>query len=168
MEFLGNILPFIIFVLLAINKTKKTAQKNKPAEKGTLAPETYPRPVEQKMRKPAIGKDFKSIGEMLRREINTAIDEMMEGKKISRHNKGQLHKTERELENETAAEQYIGAEKEKFRKVIETPGAQIKGEIGDHIYKDEIGSKHTPIRKQELVRGIILSEVLGKPKVLKR
>lgn len=167
MEFLGNILPFIIFVLLAINKTKKTAQKNKPAEKPTLAQEAYPRPVEQKMRKPAIGKDFKGMGEILRREINTAIDEMMEGKKISPHHKGHLHKTEKALENETTVEQYIGAEKEKICKAIETPAVQVKGAIGDHIYKDEINSKHAPIRKHELVRGIILSEVLGKPKALK-
>ncbi|AOT68523.1 hypothetical protein [Geosporobacter ferrireducens] len=168
MEFLGNILPFLIFILVVISKTKKTAQKTKPAARKNVSQEIRPNVNEQRTKKTVISKDFKNIGEMLRKEINTAIEEMMDGKKVSPHHKRDLHKATSGLADERIVEQYIDDEREKFEKTIETPGIQVKGEIGDIISGNEIGGKDMPIQRDELVRGIILSEILGKPKSIKR
>ena len=168
MEFFGNILPFLIFILIVISKTKKNTQRTKPAEKRNLSQEVNPRPLEQRMKKAVGNRDYRNIGDMLRQEINTAIGELMEGKKGSPQHKIDPLEDPKELEDEDIIEQYIEAEKERFQKKIETRGIQVDGGISDTIGEKEIGRRIKPIRNDEMVRGIILSEVLGKPKSLKR
>ncbi len=168
MEFFGNILPFLIFILIAISKMQKKTQRAKPAEKRNLSQEVNPSPLEQRMKKAVGNRDYKNIGNMLRQEINTAIGEMMEGKKGSPQPKIAPLEDPKELEDEDIIEQYIESEKERFQKKIETRGIQVDGGISDTIREKEIGRRIKPIRNDEMVRGIILSEVLGKPKSLKK
>lgn len=163
MEFLGNILPILIFALIAISKGKKS----KPAARKNRSQEIRPNVNEQPTRKTVNGKNFKNIGEILRKEINTAIEEMMDGKKVSPHHKRDFHKETKELAKKEIVDQYIEDEKEKSQKTSETP--EIRGkEIGDIISRSEIGGTNVLIQRDELVRGIILSEILGKPKAIKR
>ena len=70
------------------------------------------------------------------------------------------------VRNEVELEEYILKERDDFERTINTPGIQIMER--DVISKGEIGKLKIQLDKVSLVNSIIMLEVLGKPKALRK
>jgi hypothetical protein len=160
MEFFGNLLPFIIFIIVAISKAKgKEAQRDRKKEMPvghTPAQKT----VTPRSRMDEIRKMGEQFGNTLRKEFQNSLDDMMTTSK----NKEPIPV----LDEEKAIDQHNEKTRMEFTEKLETPGVETKNEIKDIIKKQEIGGRSITFHRQSIRDGVIMAEVLGKPKALKR
>lgn len=71
-------------------------------------------------------------------------------------------------DNEDILEGYIRQQRETFDTIINTPGIIVNESSEDFIGRSEIGKTNKFLSRDTILNGIIMSEVLGKPKFLKK
>lgn len=160
MEFLGNLLPFIVFVIIAVSKAKgREAQRDRkrdtPVGHSPAKKTVSPRSRMDELRK--MGEQF---GNTLRKELQDSFDDILTTPK----NK----ETIPVLDEEKAIDQYNEKTQKEFKERLDAPGVQPNNEIRDIIKNNEIGGRSITFHRQSIREGVIMAEVLGKPKALKR
>ncbi|MEW9124820.1 MAG: hypothetical protein AB2421_19060 [Thermotaleaceae bacterium] len=170
MEFLGNVLPILLFILFVVNKAKRQVPQDK-STNGRMNTERALKPAHVEDKKVSSKhkefKNFRNIGEILRKELNTAMEEMMQVKKIGSQENSNAEMMEQKSEEIDKYGQEYNRNMDQ-RKEERLSKEMQETEIRDRIYKNEIGNAKLLFRKNEILNGIILSEVLSKPKSLRK
>lgn len=162
MDFIFDLLPFLIFILAVISKAKKKADSSHGRSRDTgHRPQGGKVPVHPATKIEDLKRIGGRIGGTLRREIYTTLEEVLGD---------DWQNSRKELKEDGG--KTIGQYNEKTEKPpienISTPKRKGENEIKDVIKEAEIGKKQLSINKESVLHGIIMAEVLGKPKALKR
>lgn len=154
MDNFDDLIPLIVIGLGLIGKIIKKPNKDSEKEKKEKREDDH--------RKKAIDfpnmKQFKEFRERIKNEIHTALDEREEILKPS---------TDRIIDK-IDDEDYIEKDREISAKSVEAPHVEAHHEIKDMISKSEIGKKSNILDEKNIRNGIIMSEILNKPKSLRR
>lgn len=162
MDFIFDLLPFLIFILAVISKTKKKADSSHQRSRDTgHRPQGEKVPVHPATKIEDLKRIGGRIGETLKREIYTTLEEVLGD---DWQNRGEEIKED--------GGKTIGQYREKAEKPvledISTTEIKEENKVKDVIKETEIGKKQFSINKESFLHGIIMAEVLGKPKALKR
>ncbi|MFZ5965918.1 MAG: hypothetical protein ACOYVK_01895 [Bacillota bacterium] len=159
MDILEDLLPIIFFGIALLTKIKKGTNQN-----------TEKHSRDKTIKRDALEQARKRVG---RHTITKAVkkqpaEEDNKLKQTPIHKESNGAAMDYEIEDEIILERYINNEREKFVKQISTPGIEINNEIKDAIKEKEIGSSKLHFSRKRLVESIIMSEILEKPKALRR
>ncbi len=138
-----NIISILIFIVIMIMRSREKADQNEKKDKANMP-------------KGLNVFDRKKIETMQERKRNIF------SKNVSQ-NKKKIHKAE--IENKKDIE--INRQ-ESIENVTKDMGLVQDSEIKDMIHKNEIGSSAITLNKQNIKWGIILSEIIKKPKALQK
>ncbi|MBB6217926.1 hypothetical protein HNQ80_004062 [Anaerosolibacter carboniphilus] len=155
MDFFGNILPFIIFVIFAISKSKKREAQGGRKREIPIGRNPEKKTVSPLSRMDELRKIGEQFGSTLRKEFQ----------QLSEVDNREMTLLEDE---EEAIDRYNENSTKEFVKKLDTPGIEMKNEIDDVIKASEIGGRRISFHKQSVRDGVIMAEVLGKPKSLRR
>ena len=144
-----DILPFLIFIIIIFSRVrKKIIPQN--GKRNTSYPTFHIPIIEHYTKEEAV------------------VSERSTEKEAS--NKGYLttYEDAKQHDNEYLIEEYINQERETFEQITNTQGIAIREHSNEPISKNEIGKQRVEFNKTYIINGIIMSEVLGKPKALKK
>lgn len=154
MDNFDDLIPLIVIGLGLIGKIIKKPNKDSEKEKKEKRVDYH--------RKKSIDfpnmKQFKEFRERIKNEIHTALDEKEESLKPS---------TDRIIDK-IDDEDYIEKDREISAKNVKAPHVEVHHEIKDMISKSEIGKKSNILDEKNIRNGIIMSEILNKPRSLRR
>ncbi len=156
MDFFGNILPFLIFIIFAISKSKKREAQSGRKTEAPVGNSPEKKTVSPLSRMDEIRKMGEQFGNTLRKEFQHSVEDQNNEKTMFIE------------DEEEAIVQYNEESTKEFTERLNTPGIQSKNEIGDVIKGSEIGGRRVSLDKQSILNGVVMAEVLGKPKALRR
>ncbi|KXG75872.1 hypothetical protein [Thermotalea metallivorans] len=162
MDVIFDLLPFLIFILAVISKTKKKTESSHGRSRDPgHRPQGRKVPVYPAMKIDDFKRIGGRIGETLKREIYTTLEEVLGD---DWQNRGEELKEDKGK----IIEQYNEKPEKSVIENISTTETKEENKGKDVIKETEIGKNQLSINKESVLHGIIMAEVLGKPKAVKR
>jgi len=144
MESLRDLLPFIFILAILSSRFRKNVQSK---SKRNSIPRLNP--LREKITKDPRYHKEEALKAPMAEDVLPSVDTV------------DVH-----VRNEVELEEYILQERDNFERTINTPGIEIMEK--NVITKNEIGKLKIQLDKVSLVNSIIMLEVLGKPKALRK